>query len=487
MITYLKYKQLLLHTSWISVIFLASCAIPGRKRLPDPKPLPARFATNQDSLQNIALLRPDSFFRDAHLRHAIKDVLQHNSDMQIALQRIRTAGAYLKMSKGALLPSLSMNAHASGTKFGKYTMEGVGNFDTNLSPNIEEDQKVGTNPTPDFWLGLSTSWELDIWGRLGKLKKAAQHRFLASAEAAAMVKSMLVTQTALFYYELLTLDRELEILQENIGLQERALEIVTAQKEGGRATELAVQQFNAQLLSSRGQLLGIRQRITETENNLNALSGKYEGDIARSGFRTIDQNFDALHAAGIPAAILRNRPDIRQAEAEMLAADADLGAARAAFFPSLNLSAYTAFSAFKGDLLFSAGSLGFQLLGGLTAPLFQKHQIRSQYRIAEAGQQEQFYNYERTVLNAYKEVLNYISNIRNLGQRSDLKEEEVTAWSNGVSISEDLYITGYASYIEIVAAQKSKLEAELQLIDLKRAELYTAINLYKSLGGGWRE
>jgi len=482
---YSKYKGLFC-AALFSGVMLGSCSVPRQLQLPEIRPLPARYPGTQDSTGSAGIISRDSFFKDPHLRTLLDEVLQRNPDMQIALQRIKVAGAYLKMSKGAFLPSLSVNGTASATKFGKYTMEGVGNFDTNLSPNIDDDQRIGTNPTPDFWLGLSAGWELDLWGKLSKMKKAARHRFLASSQAADMVRSMLVTQTALLYYELVTLDREVLILEENIKSQERALEIVMAQKEGGRATELAVQQFRAQLLHSRGYLRAVQQRIAETENNLNALAGRYEGKIERSSAADPGSIFDEKISSGIPAAILRNRPDIRQAESEMIAADADLAAARAAFFPSINLSAYTAFSAFKGNLLFSASSLGYQLLGGITAPVFQKHQLRAQHRIADASRQESFHHYEQTVLNAYKEVLNHLSNIRNLEERSTLKQEEVSALENGVSISEDLYITGYASYLEIVAAQKSKLEAELQLIGLRREQIQTAIHLYKSLGGGWR-
>jgi NodT family efflux transporter outer membrane factor (OMF) lipoprotein len=482
----LKYKSTLLHIALFSGMLLSACAVPKKTQLPELQPLPAKFSASTDSLQNIGIITRDSFFRDPHLRAIISEVLSRNPDMHIAMQRIQAAGAWLKMSKGALLPAVAINGASSATRFGKYTMEGVGNFDTNLSPNIDDDQRIGTRPTMDFWLGLSASWEIDLWGKLRKMKEAAAHRFMASEQAADMLKSMLVAQTALLYYELTALDKEVTVMEENIKLQERALEIVEVQKEAGRATELAVQQFKAQLFNSRGYLRAVQQQIAEAENSLNALAGRYEGKIARSTFQPLTLAMNKGIGSGFPAAILQNRPDIMQAESEMIAADADMAAARAAFFPNVNLSAYTAFNAFKGSLLFSASSLGYQLLGGLTAPLFQKHQIRSQYRIAGANRQESFHNYERTVLNAYKEVLNHLSNIRTLDERSALKQKEVSALENGVNISEDLYINGYASYLEIVAAQKSKLEAELQLIDLRREEIYSAIHLYKSLGGGWR-
>ncbi|WP_118951640.1 efflux transporter outer membrane subunit [Taibaiella helva] len=462
-----------------------SCVVPKRAALPELKPLPDHFAYDSSRVQ-APLLSRDSFFKDPHLKQLLNNVLDHNPDMHIALQRIATAGAWLMSSRGALLPAISLGANASATHFGKYTMEGVGNFDTNLSPNIDDDQKIGTSPTPDFWLGINASWEADLWGKLRAQKEGARRRFLASVQGADMVRSMLVAQTATLYYELVMLDREQAVLEENLGLQERALEIVTVQKEAGRATELAVQQFKAQGYSTKAALRAIKQRIAEATNELNALAGRYDGSITRDALQPLDQLFHPQPGSGVPAGLLRQRPDIRQAESQLLAAHADLAAARAAFFPSVNISAYTALNAFKGSLLLSGASLGYQLLGGLTAPVFQKNQLRAQHRLATAQQQESYYQYERSVLNAYKEVINQMSGIRNLAQTDSLKQLEVDALSNGIGISEELYLTGYASYIEIVAAQKSKMEAELQLIGVKRDEIYAFINLYKSLGGGWR-
>src|SRR5690606_34837382 len=165
---------------------------------------------------SVASITPDQFFPDPHLRALTTLVLQQNPDMQIALQRIKLAGAYLSMSRGALLPSLDAAVSAGGTKFGKYTIDGVGNFDTNLSPNIDEDQKTPVSPTPDMWLGLRTSWEIDLWGRLRNMKKAARLRFLATQQGKDLVTAALVAQTTLLYYELVALDQEAEIIRENI-------------------------------------------------------------------------------------------------------------------------------------------------------------------------------------------------------------------------------------------------------------------------------
>jgi NodT family efflux transporter outer membrane factor (OMF) lipoprotein len=468
----------------LGCLLLFACSVPKRTAAPQEHGIPQAFAKSADSSRSIAAMSRDTFFKDPLLQSLIRDVLAENPDMHIALQRIHTAGAYFKMRKGALLPSVQATATASGTKYGKYTMEGVGNYDTNLSQNIEDDQRVGTDPTPNFWLGLNASWEIDIWGKLRNLKKAARMRYLASVQARQLVASMLTAQTALLYYELVALDNEAAIIRNNVDAQEKALEIVTAQKEAGRATELAVQQLKAQMLNTQSVGYAIRQQIVEAENQMNVLLGRYDGTIARSATISLHDHFYGPVSAGVPAQLLQYRPDVLQAQSELAATHADLMAARAAFFPSLNLSAYTAFNAFKSNLLFAAGSLGSQVAGGLTAPIFQQHQLKAQFRIANAAQEEAFYNFRKTVLDAYKEVLNNLSALDNTRQMYQLKKQEVTALEQGVSISQDLYLTGYATYLEIVSAQKSKLEAQLQLVAMQRNEVNAMIALYKSLGGG---
>ncbi len=481
-------KTIYTHLLTVSVLFIltfSACRVPKQAALPSQKAIPETFVGNADDTSSMAYISVGTFFPDPKLQALIAEVLQHNPDMQIALQRISVSAAYLSAGRAALFPSLNFQAAASGTRYGKYTMEGVGNFDTNLSPNINDDQRIGVSPTPDFWLGLVASWEIDIWGKLRNMKKSARYRFLASQQGRHLITSQLIAHTAALYYELVTLDAEALIILENISLQEKALEVVEAQKGGGRATELAVQQFKAQLLNTRSAEFSIRQQITEAENNLNALAGRFTGTIERSS-AFMPGSYSELLKVGIPAQLLENRPDLKQAEFELEATRADVKAARAAFFPSITLSAYGAFNAFKSGLLFDPTSLAYQLLGGLTAPIFQRNQLKVQFNVATASQQEAFYQYQKTALNAYREVMNLMSGIDNMQQMFELKKQEVEALGQGVSVANELYVTGYASYLEIVSAQKSKLEAQLELVNLERRMMISLIDLYRATGGGWR-
>lgn len=482
----MKHNKRRLTFAILLAIAGASCSVPKKTVFKEPTAVPDSFAGAVSTVADSTPLKREDFFKDVKLKTLIADVLTHNPDMNIALQKVHVSAAWFRQSKRAFMPSLQGNAMASGTKYGKHTMEGVGNFDTNLSPNIDDDQRIGTDPSPDLWLGLSSSWEIDVWGKLRKLKKAARLRYIASQEGANWVKSLLVTQTATLYYELVALDKEAVIVRQNIELQKRALEIVEAHKAGGRATELAVQQFKAQLLNTSIAEHAIKQRIVEIENNLNQLAGRYEGNVERSATVSIEDHFCGDIKGGIPATMLLQRPDVQEAHAEMEASKANVGAARAAFFPTINISAYTAFNAFKANVLFSGTSLGYQLLGGLTAPIFQQHQLRAQFNIANANQQQAYYNYEKVALNAYKEVLNNLNAIENFNKMLLIKKDEVAALESGVSISHDLYVAGYASYLEIVTAQKNKLEAELDQVRLQRSNIDAVLDLYKSVGGGWQ-
>jgi NodT family efflux transporter outer membrane factor (OMF) lipoprotein len=470
----------------IPVLFTIACITPKNQQQQKINKLPLSYNGKVDSLSNIAMLQRDVFFKDEQLKSLLQDVLKHNPDVHIVVQRLQSSQAFYKMSKAAFLPSVLLNAQSSATKYGKYTMEGVGNFDTNLSDNIEEGQKIGTNPTPFYWLGAGLNWEIDLWGKLKKMKQAARFRYLASEQGVKLLKSMLTAQTMMLYYELIALDMEAAIVKKNIELQEQALEIVEAQKAGGRATELAVQQFKGQLYNTKSIQFSIKQKVAAIENSLNALAGRYNGQILRAQRLNASELYQQNINAGVPQQILDNRPDIQEAFYELNATRADVGAARAAFLPSLNLSGYSAYNAFNSNFLFAASSLGYQLLGGITAPVFQKRQLKTQFGIANARQEQAFYHYQKTVLNAYRDVVTNISALENTEQSYQLKLKEANELAQAVQTSTDLYVTGYAGYLEIITAQKSKLEADLELIILEKNKMVQMVELYQSLGGGWQ-
>lgn len=466
----------------VLVASVMGCKVMEPAAKPPVKPLPAQYGEKAGTTDSLNLVFKN-VFADTCLYNFIDAALKDNTDLNIALQRITMAHARLAERKGAFLPAVNGVVSAAADRYGDYTMNGVGNFDTNLSPNISKDQKIPVDPTTDLWLGLSSTWEIDLWGKLRHQKKATQAELLATGKGRQLIITSLVATLAQGYYNLLGLDTELKIVRKNVELQKKALETVQAQKTGGRANELAVQQFRAQLLNTRGIEYHIVQERIKVENELNAIAGRYPGQIIRD--TALPQSVAVTLETGLPASLLSTRPDVRQAEYDMQTANENVLAARAAFLPSLTISPYIALNAFTPSLLFNGGSTAYGVAGGLTAPLFQQRRLRAQFVIANAANKEAVYNYQQKLLNAYGEVVTQLNAVENFKNAYTLKTEEVQELHQAVVSARELYLSGYANYLEVITAQKNVLEAELQLSEQKKDIYISLVQLYRSLGGGW--
>ncbi|RYG43489.1 MAG: efflux transporter outer membrane subunit [Chitinophagaceae bacterium] len=467
---------------------LSACSI-TKPVIPDSVKPPAGYVLTDSTLSrgadtgNIATISWQQFFSDQKLNGLIELAINHNPDLLMTIQRIEKANAMLMARKGAFFPRVDGVAAAGVEKYGDYTLNGVGNFDTNLSPNLGKDQRI-PNPTPEFLLGLRSSWEIDLWGELKNRKKAAHARYLKEQHSARFLETLLVSEVAKRYYDLTSLDNERSIIQKNIALQETALEIVKVQKEAGRATELAVQQFNAQLLFTRAAAYRVKQETVSVEMELNNLLGRFPAAVSRDSLRPLTAASQQF-GAGLPSQLLLRRPDIRAAEMELVAAKADVTAARAAFYPSLTINPFVGLNAFSASMLFSGASLAYGVAGGLTAPIFNQRKIKAAYKISIAENREAYQDYRKKVINAYSEVITHLNAIGNLTKAFNFKEQEVAALQNAVGTSRDLYLGGRASYLEIISAQKVLLEAEIELNHIQREQYQNRIALYRSLGGGW--
>jgi multidrug efflux system outer membrane protein len=464
------------------LIAVAGCSNMKPVAMPAMQSMPGTF--NGKNNPSESLLNWKDVFTDPELKALIDTALHNNFDLKSEMQRIIVAEANLKLAKASMLPGLSAGLSAGLDKFGKYTMNGVGNYDTNLSPNINGDQKI-PNPTQDYFMGFRSSWELDVWGKLSKRKEAAYSRYLASAMGQRWLRTQLITQVASMYFELVALDKHAEILKRNITLQKQGVEIIEAQLAGGRATSLAVSQFKAQMMATQGSAYQIKQAIIRTENELNNLLGRYRAPIKRDTSSITRTLPDQIYA-GIPSDVILNRPDIKQAELELRAAKADVQAARKALLPSFTLDAYSGFNAFRLPLLFSPGSLASGVLGGLTAPIFNRGALKNGNRLANAGQLSAFYNYQKSILKGYQEVSTQLSAIDNFKSAYQYKTKEVTELRTALSTANDLYLAGYASYLEVIIAQASMLNAEIEQVGLKRDSYTSLINLFRALGGDVR-
>ncbi|TGD59371.1 TolC family protein [Flavobacterium humi] len=462
-------------------IFLAvaSCA-PKLAPLAEIKTVPESFGKSTDTI-NTATTSWRTYFKDPNLVNLIDTALQNNQELQITLQEIEIAKNDIRIRKGALLPTIGLQAGAGLEKVGRYTSQGAGDAATEIVPGKEMPDPLG-----DLKVAAYANWEVDIWKKLRNSKKAAVSRYLSTVEGKNFVLTNLVAEVADSYYELLALDSQLEIVKENIELQKNALEIVKIQKEGARATELAVQKFEAEVYTSRGMEFDILQKIKETENRINFLLGRYPQEVARSKGNFLSLMPAATHS-GIPSQLLANRPDIKQAELELTAAKLDVKAARAEFYPSLDISAAVGLQAFKPSyLLRLPESLLYSVAGDLAAPLINKNAIKAEFFNANARQLQALYNYERTILNAYIEVSNQLSRINNLEQSYGLKSQQVDALNKAIDVSKDLFKSSRADYFEVLMTQRDALESKLELVETKKEQLGASIHVYRDLGGGWK-
>ncbi|UYQ92328.1 TolC family protein [Chitinophaga horti] len=366
-------------------------------------------------------------------------------------------------------------------KAGRYTSQGAGDATTEIKPGKEMPDPLG-----DFAVAAYANWEVDIWKKLRNSKKAAITRYLSTVEGRNFVLTNLVAEIANSYYELLALDNQLAIVKQNIALQKNALEVVKVQKEATRVTELAVQKFQAEVLKSQSLEYDILQQIKETENRINLLIGRYPQPIVRSTAAFLEV-LPSMVQAGVPSQLLVNRPDIKQAELELAAAKLDVKVARAEFYPSFGISAGVGLQAFNPTYLVKLPeSLLYSLAADLAGPLINRNAIQAEFASANARQVQSLYNYERTILNAVLEVSTQLSNIDNLAHSYELKSQQVDALTKSIDISNDLFKNARADYLEVLMTQRDALEAKLELIETKKAQLNALVNVYRDLGGGWK-
>lgn len=477
-----KEKKIL--SAWLVGMSLMATGCVVTKSTPH-KPVAVRGAfAHNDSTTTSQRLSKQLLFNDEHLVALIDSAVKQNPDVLAAAQRIEVSRAYWRYRRGAMLPTVAGDATSSVQKYGDYTMEGVGNFDTNLSPNISDEQKIGQPHVPYYFLGLRSTWEIDLWGKLRQQKKAAYQRILASEEGRRLVITSLVADIASRYYELQALDAELEVIERNIRLQDSALSIAQIQKEVGRTTELGVQQFEAQLLRTKSFYEKTKQEIVQTENEINYLAGRLPQPVTRSK-NLMSVPVSEVYLAGLPQQILNMRPDVRQAELELTANHADVTAAKAALLPALTVTPFAGYSSFNGPLLFNPASIAYGIIGGLTAPLLNRSEMRANISRTEAEKQIAYQQYFRSVINAFNEVETTLSDLRYLKNIYELNRQEANVLSSAITTSKELYKVGYATYLEVITAQGNAIDAQVNTIQTKKNMHLAQIALYRSIGGGW--
>lgn len=460
---------------------LAACNIPKLVKKTEDKTVPQGYSNViVTDTTNSAKVKWKDFFTDPNLNALIDTALRNNQELNITLQEIIVARNEVRARKGEYMPFVSLNAGAGVDKVARYTNIGAMESTTDIEPGKEMPE-----PLQDYLLGIYANWEIDVWHKLRNAKKAAASRYLSTVEGKNFVVTNLVAEVANSYYELLALDNQLAIVQRNISIQKDALEIVKLQKNATRVTELAVQRFEAQVLKTRSLQYEIQQQITVTENKINYLLGRYPQHIERST-QTFSDIIPRMVYTGVPYQLLANRPDIKSAEMDLEASKLDVKVARARFYPKFDISGGVGLQAFNPVYLIkSPESLLYSLAADMVTPLINKAAIKADYSSANAKQIQAVYNYERTILNAYIEVANQIAKIDNLEQSYNLRSQQVQALSRSIDISNNLFKSARADYMEVLLTQRDALEAKFELIETKKQQMNALVDIYRALGGGW--
>lgn len=468
-----KYKFIL-----VILIFLSSCSILKQSVREANTNVPSSYGTSTDT-NNIVNVQSKGFFNDPYLIALIDTALKNNQELNMMLQEIVIRKNEIRSRRGEYLPSINLGAGAGIEKSGRYTR--VGAIDEQLTI---KDNKPFPEPFGDFKLAALSTWEVDIWRKLRNAKEAAVKRYLAGIEGRNFMITQLVSEIAETYYELLAYDNFLKTINENIVIQSNALNSVKLLKENAKVTQLAVNRFEAQLLKTQNLQYGIKQKIIEAENRINFLTARFPSKIERSTNAFLDIQVDSLQM-GIPSQLLANRPDLKQAEIELLAAKLDVKVAKANFYPSLGISAGLGYNAFNPAFLINPQSLIYNLAGDLMSPLVNRNAIKAAYFSSNARQLQAVINYEKVILNAYLDVQNQLAKMKNYAESYAVKSEEVRILNQSVEIANSLFNSARADYVEVLLTQEEALEAKLELIEVKANLLSAKVSAYRALGGGW--
>jgi NodT family efflux transporter outer membrane factor (OMF) lipoprotein len=464
---------------------LWGCNIPQITLKNENKTVPAQFTgaitqQNKPDTVNMAMLNWRSYFADTNLIALIDTALKNNQELNVMMQEIALRNNEVLARSGAYMPSVKGGIGASAEKAGRYTRNGA----VEEQLEIKEGERF-PEPMRDFSVGLMASWEIDIWNKLHNAEKSAMMQYLAGMEGRNFLITRLIAEIANSYYELMALDNMLDIIEKNIQIQSNALHVVEQQKEYAKVTQLAVNRFQAQLLNTQNRQFAIKQKIVETENRINFLTARFPQPVKRNSAKFLEFAMDSMQI-GIPSQLLANRPDIRQAELELAAANINIDVAKAEFYPSITIRSGIGFQAFNPSLLVNPASLLYNLAGDIMAPLINRNAIEAEYKSAGARQIQAVYNYEQTILNGFVDVLNQMSKMDNYTQSYQTKNKEVEILNQSVAIAGNLFNSARADYAEVLLTQREALEARMEIVETKLKQFDARVNIYRALGGGWR-
>lgn len=469
------YKRIYLYIAVLIIVVAAACNVGKKYQRPEIK-MPETFTSqNTTDTNSIADIAWKEFFTDAALQDLLVKGVQYNNDLLLATKRVEIAQQQVKQSKVLWYPEISAIMSAQYNRPSENSLNG-----------ISARSFLKTSHIDNFLTSVNVSWELNIWGKIKSQKEAALAAYLQSYEGAKAVQTQVVANIAQGYYNLLMLDRQLEIAKKNISLTDTILNITKLLKQSGDVTALGVEQAEAQRQSTQLLIPQLEQSIKIQENALSLLTGQFSGSISRSANLNSDEFNNAL-LAGVPVSILARRPDVRAAEYSLVAANAEVGISKANMYPVLNITAGGGVESFQFKNWFDIPNSLFGLAGGAIAqPVFNRRRLKTAYETAKLVREQEVIGFKQSILVATNEVENALVSIEKLKQQEEIAENRVDTLDKAVFNSRLLFKSALANYLEVIIAQGNALQSQLELAVIQRNRLAAAVDLYRSLGGGWK-
>jgi NodT family efflux transporter outer membrane factor (OMF) lipoprotein len=435
--------------------------------------LPESYRELTPQGSSIGTLPWKSFFKGTELQDLITDAIAHNNDLQVAIKDIEIADLSLRQAKLGNVPTISLGASA---------------ITNNPSENGLTGLQIGQfNKTylETYSINASLSWEADIWGKIHSRKAEALAQYLQTSEARKAIQTRLVSDVAKGYYNLLALDEQLRIAKSNSDLASNTLRIIRIQFDAGQVTSLAVEQADAQKLTADDLVPMFEQQVAVQENALSILTGRMPQNIMRDGILEAQVSTNEF-SAGVPTEILSRRPDIKIAEFELAKSNSAVGYTKAAMYPSLTITAQAGLESIKTSNWFNIPASLFGLVAGsILQPVFQQRKLRTQYNIAQVNRDKNVIRFRQAVLIGVAEVSDNLAAIGKLDSRRKITTQKVEGLERAINNAQSLFSNGVATYLEVLTAQSNALQNQLELTNIKKAQLYANVDLFRALGGGW--
>ena len=468
------------HSSFViaTLLLLGGCAVgPDYKRPEGDTPSGFRRAASDtnsfSSTDSFADLGWWEAFKDPQLLAYISEALTNSWDIKIAAARVLQAEAVARITRSQFFPTIN----AGGDLVTSRTSE---KGPTPIPPGVNPKQEYG-----DVFLSMP-AYEVDLWGRIRRANEAARAQLLATVDAQRAVRQTLVAQVATAYLDLLEFDLELDIAQRTYGIRTNSLELTQSRATGGVASMADVYQAQILVYTAEASIADIHRRIEQQENLLSILLGRNPGDMPR-GAALISQAMRAEVPPGLPSSLLERRPDLLAAEQQLVAANADIGQAKAAFYPQVTLTGFAGFQSVALSDLFTGAAKTWQFGPAVTLPLFTGGRLRGNLKLAEARFQEALWRYQQTVQGAFREVSDGLIAYQRTREFRAKQEERTQANRDATELANVRYEGGVTSYLEVLYNEQELFTAELGLAQARRNEFLSVIQLYRALGGGWTE